>query len=62
MFCRNMQLFILRITADLNYFHTVKKWPGDCLQRVSRRYKCHLRQIDRDFQIMITETVVLFTV
>ena len=62
MFCRNMQLFILRITADLNYFHTVKKWPGDCLQRVSRRHKCHLRQIDRDFQIMITETVVLFTV
>ena len=51
-----------RITADLNYFHTVKKGPGDCLQRVSRRYKCHLRQIDRDFQIMITETIVLFTV
>ena len=61
-FQSNMQLFILRITADLDHFHTVEQRSRDRLKGVRCSDEHYFRQIQRHFQIMIPEFTVLFAV
>ena len=61
-FQSNMQLFILRITADLDHFHTVEQRSRDRLKGVRCSDEHYFRQIQRYFQIMIPEFTVLFAV
>jgi len=58
----NMEFFIFRVTADFDHFHTIKQRTRNRLQRICRRNKKHFRQIKRNFQIMISELMILFVV
>ncbi len=57
-----MKFLILRITADLDDFHTVQQGPGDGLRGVGRGDEQHLGQINGDLHIVIPESHVLLSV
>ena len=58
----NVELLILRITGHFNNLHTVQKRLRNILHCIGRRNEKHLRQIHREFHIVIPEFAVLFTV
>ena len=60
-FC-NMQLLVCRIATDFYDLHTITQRRINVLQVICRRDKSNLRQIDRQFQIMILKMLILFTV
>ena len=58
----NMEFFIFRVTADFDQLDRIKQRTRNRLQRICRRNKKHFRQIKRNFQIMISELMILFVV
>ena len=62
MFHSNMQLLVFRVTADLYNLHTVQQRAGDCLECVRCCDEHNFREIQRNFQIVVPELSILFTV
>ena len=58
----NLQLFLIGIAGKLNDFHPVQQGPGNRIQRVGRGNEHHLREVQRNFQEVIPEGVVLLAV
>ena len=61
LFC-NLQLFLVRIRAQLDNLHTVAQGRGNGVQRIGRCDKQHVRQIKRQFDKVIAERSVLLGV
>ena len=57
-----MELFIFRVAADLNHFHTVQKRPWNGLGGIGGGNEKHLGQIQRNLHIVVPEPYVLFSV
>ena len=58
----DLQLFLIGIAGKLNDLHPVQQRPGDRIQRVGRGNEHHLRKVQRNFQEVIPEGVVLLAV
>ena len=59
---RNMEFFLVRITAQRNDIHTVIQRPRNRTRIVCRRDKEHLAQVKRHIDIMVDKGVVLLPV
>ena len=58
----NLELFFGRIAAHFHDFHSVVKRRRNGFGAVSRGDEYYVRQIERDFQIVISEGIVLFRI
>ena len=55
-------LFFVSVGAQLNDLHSVKQGPGNGIQCVCSGDKHHIRQVNRNFQVMIPVRTVLFAI
>ena len=60
-FC-NHQLLFIRIGIEFNDFHSVQQRSGNGIQRVGCCYEQHIGQIIRNFQIVVTVSVILLAI
>ena len=58
----DLQLFLVGIAAQLDDLHPVQQGPGNRIQRVGCGNEHHLREVQRNFQEVIPEGVVLLAV
>ena len=62
MFLCDMELFLSCIACQLDNFHSVKERSIYCFCCICGRDEKHFAQIERYFDIMVTESIVLLTV
>ena len=58
----DVELLVLCVAGHLNDFHAVQQRPRDSLQSVGRGHEKHFREIQRHFQIVVPEPVILLAV
>ena len=58
----DVELLVLCVAGHLNDFHAVQQRPRDSLQSVGRGHEKHFREIQRHFQIVVPEAVILLAV
>ena len=56
------ELFTFGVPGELDHFHAIEECRRDRGQRVRGGDEKHLRQVERDFHVVIAEGVVLFGV
>ena len=62
MLFRNVEFLVFRVARNFDHFHTVEKRSRNRLECICRRDKHNFRQIQRYFQIMVSELSVLLGV
>ena len=58
----DLHLLLQQVAGQLQDLHAVPQWLGDLRQHVRRRQEHHLRQIERDVEVVVRERVVLLGV
>ena len=56
---RYLGLFLLRISGEIDHFHSVEQRSGNILDEISSRDEQHLAQVERNAQVVVGEGVVL---
>src|SRR2546423_9446866 len=62
MSARDLQLLLLGVTGEADDLHSVAKGGLDGVEYVGRRHEHRVREVERDAEVVVAETVVLLRV
>ncbi len=58
-FFRDLDFFLLGIAGNRDHFHPVQQRPRNIVQRIGGNHPEHVRQVERQFDIVVAERIVL---